>query len=42
MSDDARRVVFVDERPRNTMGKVNKNVPREKFSELYALPARAS
>jgi malonyl-CoA/methylmalonyl-CoA synthetase len=37
-----KRVVFVDELPRNTMGKVQKNVLRERFSDLYAAPARTS
>jgi len=36
-----KRVVFVDELPRNTMGKVQKNVLREQFSDLY-MPARVS
>ena len=31
-----KRVVFVDELPRNTMGKVQKNVLRERFSDLYS------
>ena len=31
-----KRVVFVDDLPRNTMGKVQKNVLREQFSELYS------
>jgi malonyl-CoA/methylmalonyl-CoA synthetase len=30
-----KRVIFVDELPRNTMGKVQKNLIREKFSKLY-------
>ena len=30
-----KRVLFVDELPRNTMGKVQKNLPREKFGDLY-------
>src|SRR5215218_6348866 len=30
-----KRVVFVDDLPRNTMGKVQKNVLRETFSDLY-------
>ncbi|HEX2135400.1 MAG TPA: malonyl-CoA synthase, partial [Microvirga sp.] len=30
-----KRVLFVDELPRNTMGKVQKNVLRETYSELY-------
>ncbi len=31
-----KRVLFVDELPRNTMGKVQKNVLRERFAALYA------
>jgi malonyl-CoA/methylmalonyl-CoA synthetase len=31
-----KRVVFVDDLPRNAMGKVQKNVLREQFSRLYA------
>ena len=30
-----KRVVFVDALPRNTMAKVQKNVLRERFKELY-------
>jgi malonyl-CoA/methylmalonyl-CoA synthetase len=30
-----KRVIFVDELPRNTMGKVQKNLIRERFSKLY-------
>ncbi|MBM1174513.1 malonate--CoA ligase, partial [Microvirga arabica] len=30
-----KRVIFVDELPRNTMGKVQKNVLREKFANVY-------
>ena len=30
-----KRVIFVDELPRNTMGKVQKNLIREKFAKLY-------
>ncbi len=30
-----KRVIFLDELPRNTMGKVQKNLIREKFSKLY-------
>ncbi len=37
-----KRVVFVDDLPRNTMGKVQKNVLREMFAELYAAPTRVS
>jgi len=31
-----KRVLFIDELPRNTMGKVQKNILRDKFSRLYA------
>lgn len=31
-----KRVLFVDELPRNTMGKVQKNVLRDQFRELYS------
>ncbi len=31
-----KRVIFVEELPRNAMGKVQKNVLRERFAELYA------
>ncbi|CAN7302189.1 malonyl-CoA synthase [Rhizobium sp. LjRoot30] len=34
-----KRVLFVDELPRNTMGKVQKNVLRDQFRELYYGPA---
>jgi malonyl-CoA/methylmalonyl-CoA synthetase len=37
-----KRVLFVDELPRNTMGKVQKNVLRDRFAGLYALSGRAS
>jgi malonyl-CoA/methylmalonyl-CoA synthetase len=37
-----KRVVFVDDLPRNTMGKVQKNVLRENFANLYTAPARVS
>jgi malonyl-CoA/methylmalonyl-CoA synthetase len=37
-----KRIVFVDELPRNTMGKVQKNVLREKFADLYVAPAQTS
>jgi malonyl-CoA/methylmalonyl-CoA synthetase len=30
-----KRVVFVDELPRNTMGKVQKNLLRDRFADLY-------
>jgi len=36
-----KRVLFVDELPRNTMGKVQKNVLRDRFAELYRV-AQAS
>ena len=32
-----KRVVFVDELPRNTMGKVQKNLLRERFADLYRM-----
>jgi len=31
-----KRVLFIDELPRNTMGKVQKNVLRDQFAKLYA------
>ena len=31
-----KRIVFVDELPRNSMGKVQKNLLRERFADLYA------
>jgi len=31
-----KRVVFVDALPRNIMGKVQKNVLRERFADLYS------
>ncbi len=37
-----KRVLFVDDLPRNTMGKVQKNVLREQFADLYTAPARGS
>jgi malonyl-CoA/methylmalonyl-CoA synthetase len=37
-----KRVVFVDELPRNTMGKVQKNLLRQQFAGLYKESARAS
>src|SRR5215203_6072991 len=37
-----KRIVFVDDLPRNTMGKVQKNVLRERFTELYTASASAS
>jgi len=35
-----KRVLFVGDLPRNTMGKVQKNLLRDAYSDLYA-PARA-
>ena len=35
-----KRVIFVDELPRNTMGKVQKNVLRETYRDLY-VPQKA-
>jgi malonyl-CoA/methylmalonyl-CoA synthetase len=34
-----KRVIFVDDLPRNTMGKVQKNVLRETHKQLYAKKA---
>jgi malonyl-CoA/methylmalonyl-CoA synthetase len=34
-----RHVIFVDELPRNTMGKVQKNVLRDRYADLYRQPA---
>ncbi|SFN62954.1 malonyl-CoA/methylmalonyl-CoA synthetase [Mesorhizobium sp. NFR06] len=34
-----KQVIFVDELPRNTMGKVQKNVLREMYKDIYAKPA---
>ena len=31
-----KRVIFVEELPRNTMGKVQKSLLRETFSKLYS------
>jgi malonyl-CoA/methylmalonyl-CoA synthetase len=31
-------VIFVDDLPRNTMGKVQKNVLRTTYADLYAKP----
>jgi malonyl-CoA/methylmalonyl-CoA synthetase len=31
-----KRIIFVDQLPRNTMGKVQKNLLREQYAELYA------
>jgi malonyl-CoA/methylmalonyl-CoA synthetase len=36
-----KRVLFVDDLPRNTMGKVQKNKLRERFADLYD-PAKAT
>jgi malonyl-CoA/methylmalonyl-CoA synthetase len=36
-----KRVVFVTDLPRNTMGKVQKNVLRETYKDLFAVPSRA-
>jgi malonyl-CoA/methylmalonyl-CoA synthetase len=33
-----KRVLFVDDLPRNTMGKVQKNVLRDTYAKLYAKP----
>ncbi|MBN9599470.1 MAG: malonyl-CoA synthase [Afipia sp.] len=33
-----KRVLFIDELPRNTMGKVQKNVLRDAYAKLYAKP----
>jgi len=35
-----KRIVFVDELPRNAMGKVQKNVLRERYRELFWQPGR--
>jgi malonyl-CoA/methylmalonyl-CoA synthetase len=35
-----KRVLFVDALPRNTMGKVQKNLLRDRFADLYASPRR--
>ncbi|TIS73751.1 MAG: malonyl-CoA synthase, partial [Mesorhizobium sp.] len=35
-----KQVIFVDELPRNTMGKVQKNLLRETYKDRYA-PAKA-
>jgi malonyl-CoA/methylmalonyl-CoA synthetase len=34
-----KRVLFVDDLPRNTMGKVQKNVLRENYAALYTAPS---
>jgi malonyl-CoA/methylmalonyl-CoA synthetase len=31
-----KRVIFVDDLPRNTMGKVQKNVLRDTYANIYA------
>jgi malonyl-CoA/methylmalonyl-CoA synthetase len=31
-----KRVLFEDDLPRNTMGKVQKNILRDKYAKLYA------
>ena len=36
-----KRVLFVDDLPRNTMGKVQKNVLRERYADLYAAAVTA-
>lgn len=33
-----KRVIFVEDLPRNTMGKVQKNLLRDRYSDLY-MPA---
>ena len=33
-----KRVLFVDDLPRNAMGKVQKNVLRERYADLYSAP----
>jgi len=33
-----KRVIVVDELPRNTMGKVQKNILRNTYSDLYVKP----
>jgi len=33
-----KRVLFVSELPRNVMGKIQKNVLRERFQDLYTAP----
>jgi malonyl-CoA/methylmalonyl-CoA synthetase len=35
-----KQVIFVEELPRNTMGKVQKNVLREAYKNIYAKPAK--
>jgi malonyl-CoA/methylmalonyl-CoA synthetase len=36
-----KRVIFVDEFPRNTMGKLQKNLLRDRYAEIYAGGAKA-
>ena len=36
-----KQIIFVDDLPRNTMGKVQKNILREKYGDLYAKRADA-
>jgi malonyl-CoA/methylmalonyl-CoA synthetase len=36
-----KKVIFVDDLPRNTMGKVQKNVLRERYGDLYSTRANA-
>jgi malonyl-CoA/methylmalonyl-CoA synthetase len=33
-----KRIVFTDDLPRNTMGKVQKNILRQQYADLYARP----
>ena len=35
-----KRVLFVDELPRNTMGKVQKNLLRDTYKDLYDRPRK--
>jgi malonyl-CoA/methylmalonyl-CoA synthetase len=35
-----KRVIFADDLPRNTMGKVQKNLLRERYRDLYAGASR--
>lgn len=37
-----KRAVFVDDLPRNAMGKVQKNMLRERFADLYTAPVQTS
>ena len=36
-----KQIIFVDDLPRNTMGKVQKNILREQYGDLYASRAKA-